>query len=120
MKTIRISKTEGKEGLAFDTVENVVAYEMELRGKVIFLMKEGSSEDISLDKAEGDPKKDFGQILPALSGAAFRILEETDYEVVRISKLQATLAEELEEAIVGSGVEVIVNPDILDKLKKEQ
>lgn len=120
MKTIRISRRDERGGLNFDTVEAIIAYEMEIRGKVIFLVKEGSNEDISLDKTRGDPKKDFGQILPALSGAAFRTLEEGDYKVVRVSKLRTTISKELAEAIMDTEVKVEIEKDMLDKIKKEQ
>lgn len=116
MKTIRISKAKGKGALAFQTIGNMIAYEMELSGRVIFLVSEGTNEHGSLSKAPVDLDRDYDQILPALEGAAFRILEETDYKVTRISKLQASVAKELEQAIVGSQVKLEIDPKMKEKL----
>lgn len=123
MKTIRISKAKGKGALAFRTIGNMIAYELELSGRVIFLVSEGTNEHGSLSKAPVDLDRDYDQILPALKGAAFGILEETDYKVTRITKLQASVAKELEQAIVGTQVKLEIDPEMkknLDKPKKEQ
>lgn len=123
MKTISVSKRDEKGGLSFDTVSPFVGYEMELSGRVLFLVSEGTDEHVRLSNAAANPDHDYNQILPALQRAAFRILEEGDYKVARISKLQATMSKELAEAIADTQVKVEIDPEMkknLDKIKKEQ
>lgn len=119
MKTIKISKADGQGGLIFDTVETSVAYEMKLSGRVTFIAGEDSSLNASLGKAAANPDHDYDQLLPALIGAAFRILEEGDLKVDKISKLQASIAEELGEAIMDSEVKLAINPEAEKELGKD-
>lgn len=48
MKTIKISRRDEQGGLNFNTVSPFIAYEMELSGKVIFLVSEGTNERIAV------------------------------------------------------------------------
>jgi len=113
MKILRIEKEEGKEGLGFFRLPDSCLYEMKLEGRIVFIVEERSELQKNIEKLKQE--HDLENFLPALRGAAFRILEETDFKVSRISDLRAvpTIAE-------GTHLKIAVDPRLLVKGKKEK
>lgn len=92
MRVIRIQEKDKLEGefsggLDFiNTSGRFTLYTMELRAQTCFMVDQGSALEKKIDSLSREGK-DIEDDLPALRGAAVRLLRETDYAIIRIDKV---------------------------------